>query len=426
MTLKSQINSGESTILEFKETFRYDIKTEGKNKSLKNEVSKAVCGMLNSKGGVTLIGVADDKTIKGIQRDLKLYGEGEKSTQLDKLLIDLNKHLTDSLGIISKKLVDIDVDEIDEKTIIKIEIHPSIEPTYHYNHAFCIRDGPRTIVLASKEMGDYIFNRAKTLNVKSPEEIFREKLENIIPDFQKWTHDKLEQNLSLKVNKNSLDGKIYDYIFGCIVPNTISEDLIDFKSNVIKEYIDNYRIIRDSQNYKTPEFAWQNDESLGEEIRIYPGGKIYFCQMYWAFNKENPKFSLGRLESSSYERLIVKKYQEKYSAPFSHINWGSLNSLLEVICFLFHPQCKIKMVNSPTELFHLEIIVPNMIYEGKRRVFSHSYSTFPTHKSYLGTNKDITYSKLFRFEEIDSTVEDLKRYIMEYFQNPRSRAYSRF
>jgi len=426
MSLRTQINGGETEILEFKETFRYDVKTNINNKALKREVSKAVCGMLNSKGGIVLIGVADDKTIKGIQRDIKLFGKGDESTQLDKLLIELYKHLTDAISINSKKYLNINVDEIDGKKIILIEVKSSIDPFFHFGDTFFVRDGPRTISLLGKKMMDYISERKKSLNVRSHEEMFQEKLEVIIPMFKDWSQEKLKQNLSLKVNKNSLDGKIYDYIFGCIVPNTISEDLIDFKSNVIEEYNNNYSIIKDSQNYKTPEFASQNEESLGEEIRIYPGGKIYFCQMYWAFNKENPKFSLGRLESSSYERLIVKKYQEKYSAPFSHINWGSLNSLLEVICFLFHPQCKIKMVNSPTELFHLEIIVPNMIYEGKRRVFSHSYSTFPTHKSYLGTNKDITYSKLFRFEEIDSTVEDLKRHIIEFYQNPRSKAYSRF
>ena len=47
MSLKTQINEGETNILEFKETFRYDVKTKNNNKSLKDEVSKAVCGMLN-------------------------------------------------------------------------------------------------------------------------------------------------------------------------------------------------------------------------------------------------------------------------------------------------------------------------------------------------------------------------------------------
>ena len=426
MSLKNQINNGESPILEFKETFRYDVKAEMKNNSLKNEASKAVCGMLNSKGGVVLIGVADDKIIKGIERDLNLYGKEGESNQLDNLLIDLNKHISDSLGITSKKLLNINVGEIEGKKIIMIDIKPSIEPVFHSEEMFYFRDGPRTIQLSGKKMYDYISDRKETLNARSLEEIFREKLEIIITEFQEWAQIKLEQNLSLEVNKNKTDGSIYDYIFGCIVPSTTSEDLLDFKSNLIKEYIDNYSIIQESQTYKTPDYARQYEDFLGEEILIYPDGKIYFCQLYNSFPKEHPEFSLGTLDYSSFPRLIVKKYEEKYSAPFSYIHWGSLSSLLEVICFLFNPKCKIQMVEIPTDLFHLEIILPNMIYEGKRRVLSRPFGEFPTYKSYLGTKKDISFHKLFRFNQIDEIIEDLKKFVMEYYQNPVSKGYSRF
>ncbi len=71
---KNLIEKGESDILEFKETYRYNVKTNTKDKKLKDEISKAVCVMLNFKGGVVLIGVADDKKIIGIVRDLNLYG----------------------------------------------------------------------------------------------------------------------------------------------------------------------------------------------------------------------------------------------------------------------------------------------------------------------------------------------------------------
>ena len=124
MSLKPLINKGESNILEFKETFRYNVKNQCKDKLLKSEVSKALCGMLNSEGGNVIIGVTDDKTIEGIQRDLDLYGKGDESTRRDNLLKDLNKHITDSIDIKSKKFLKINVVKIDEKTIIKIEVDP--------------------------------------------------------------------------------------------------------------------------------------------------------------------------------------------------------------------------------------------------------------------------------------------------------------
>ena len=279
MSLRNLINKGESNIIEFKETFRYNVETQSKDKLLKNEVSKAVCGMLNSEGGKVLIGVADNKTIEGIQRDLNLYGKGDESTQLDRLLIDLYKHITDSIDIKSKKFLKINVVEIDRKKIIKIEIKPSNEPFFHSGEIFYVRDGPSTIHLLGKKMLDYISDRAKTLNAKSPEKIFQEKLEVITLEFQKWAQDKLKQNLSLEVNKNNPDGRVYDYLLGCIVPNTLSKDLIDFNSNLIKDYIDNYSIIKRSQTYNTPEYARQYEQFFGEEISIFPNGTIYFCQI---------------------------------------------------------------------------------------------------------------------------------------------------
>jgi hypothetical protein len=314
------------------------------------------------------------------------------------------------------------VAKIDEKKIIKIEIKPSNEPFFHSGEIFYVRDGPRTIQLLGKKMLDYISDRTKPLNIKSPKKDFQ-KLEVINPEFQKWAQDKMKQNISLEVNKNNPNGRIYDYILGCIVPTTISKDLIDFKSNLIKDYIDNYSIIKRSQTYKTPDYARQYEQSLGEDILIFPNGTVYFCQIYWAFNKGQPDFSLGKLESGDYERLVVKKFKEKYSAPFSYIKWGSLESLLEVICFLFNPKCKIKIVQSPTDLFHLEIIVPNMIFEGKRRGLS-SFGGFSSYKRYLGTNKDITFRKSFRFNEIAETIEALKSHLMEYYKNPANKGYS--
>ena len=297
MELKELIEKGESNTLEFKESFRYNIKTNLNDKSLKDEVSKAVCGMLNSQGGLVLIGVTDDKTIKGIQRDLNLYGKGGKLNQIDKLLIDLNKHITDSVGVISKKLLNIKMVEIEANNLIKIEVQLSNEPVFHFEERFYFRDGPRTIQLSGNKMYDYISDRKETLNVRAPEEIFQEKLEVIIPEFKIWAQNKLKKNYSLEVNENPINGLINDYILGCIIPSTTSEDLINFESNFIKEYFNNYSILKKSQTYKTPDHTKQYVEPTGEEILIHPDGKVYFCQNYNYFNKEQPEFSLGRLEN---------------------------------------------------------------------------------------------------------------------------------
>lgn len=423
MSLKNLIKMGESGMLEFKETFRYNVKTNTKDKALKDEVSKAVCGMLNSKGGIVLIGVADDKRIEGIERDLNLYGKGNESTQLDKLRMDLDDHITNAIDIKSKKFIKIDVVNVDVKKIIKIDVESSIEPFYHSeDEIFYVRDGPRSIRLSGKKMGEYISDRSKYPSIKSNEELFHENLELAYSEFREWAHEKLNQNFSLEVNKNNKFGRIYDYLLGCIVPHTVSDDLIDFSSDIIKNYIDDYSLFKYSQTFKTPDYVCQYEKIFGEEILILPNGTVKFCQVYSTFNKEQPDFDLGTLEKDDFGVLDVKRVKEKYSAPFSYIKWSTLQSLLEVICFLYHPECKVQIVKSPTVLFHSEIIIPNMIYEGKKR-FLPSFGGSRSNKIYLGREKDITFRKPFQYDEITEIVKSLKKHIIDYYKNPANKGY---
>ena len=423
MSLINLIKKGESNTLEFKETFRYNTETNQKDRRLKNEVSKAVCGMLNSDGGIILIGVADDKSIMGIERDLRLYGIGNESNRIDKLKIDLNDHITNTIGIKSKKFLKTKIIEIDGEKIIKIEINPSNDPFFHSeDEIYYVRDGPSTIKLSKRKMGEYISDRSKSSFLKSPKELRQIKLDNISNEFQNWVRKKLENILVLKINIDSQDGLIYDYIFGCIVPDSLSDDLINFNSDLIKEYIIDYSIIKTSQTYKTPELARQYEPNIGEDILIHPNGIIYFCLNYNYINPEKPEFSLGYLESRPSEILNVKKHQEKYNAPFSTITWGKLESLLEVVCFIFHPECKKNIIRIPTESFSLELIVPNMIFNGKRRILSRS-GGFPSHKKYLGDKKDIIIREFFEYNKIPEFVDSIKTKITDFYQNPADKGY---
>ena len=206
---------------------------------------------------------------------------------------------------------------------------------------------------------------------------------------------------------------IYDYIFGCIVPRSLSDDLIDLNSDFIKNYIDDYSIIKRSQTYKIPEHARQYERDNGEDILIYPNGVIYFCLNYSFVDPKNPEFSLGYLESEPYEKLDVESHQEKYNAPFSSITWGKLESLLEVICFIFHPECKINIVKIPTESFSLELIVLNMIFNGKKRSLS-QFGGLPSYKKYLGGKKDIIIREIFEYKKILEFVDSIKKKITDF------------
>ncbi len=67
--LRALIARGESANLEFKSSFRWDLRENKVNRALEAVVLKTLAGYMNSSGGTLLIGVADDGSIVGLDRD---------------------------------------------------------------------------------------------------------------------------------------------------------------------------------------------------------------------------------------------------------------------------------------------------------------------------------------------------------------------
>ena len=67
--IERQIARGESATLEFKSTFRWDMREGRVNRSLETVIMKTLAGYMNAHGGMLLIGVADDGTIVGLEHD---------------------------------------------------------------------------------------------------------------------------------------------------------------------------------------------------------------------------------------------------------------------------------------------------------------------------------------------------------------------
>jgi len=71
--LSELIRSGESQVLEFKETSRINLHTGSKDVKIEDAVVKTVAGFLNADGGDLLIGVADGGAARGLDPDLALF-----------------------------------------------------------------------------------------------------------------------------------------------------------------------------------------------------------------------------------------------------------------------------------------------------------------------------------------------------------------
>jgi len=154
-SLLEYINTGESTILEFKSSSRWDYYQEKINKELKMEIIKTVAGFMNSEGGTLLIGVNDDGEIVGIENDVKTLSK----KNLDGYELHLNSVIASSIGPEYTPFINICFDEFEDKKVCIIEIESSTHPIFIKNNdrrEFYIRQGNSTRLLDSEETHKYI------------------------------------------------------------------------------------------------------------------------------------------------------------------------------------------------------------------------------------------------------------------------------
>lgn len=124
-TIQEIINLGESSTLEFKSTFQWDIIQKLKNKALRKSVLKTIAAFLNTEGGTLVIGVEDNKNICGLMNDLKLLENSE-----DKFMNLLATTISDSIGPEFAGLVKIRIEKVDLQPIAIIEVERAMMPAY--------------------------------------------------------------------------------------------------------------------------------------------------------------------------------------------------------------------------------------------------------------------------------------------------------
>lgn len=149
------IAQGENDRVEFKSSVRWDFKTNAVNKRLQGAVAVAITGMLNSEGGTLLIGVADDGTILGIERDLQTLRK--KNTDGFQLL--LTDIVRSYVGVEYMAYVRTRFELIDDKQICVVAIEKSPTPVFFATsdgHEFWVRTGNSTRSLDVKATLGYI------------------------------------------------------------------------------------------------------------------------------------------------------------------------------------------------------------------------------------------------------------------------------
>lgn len=149
------ITDGESDLIEFKSSLRWDIKKQTINKSLDKAVIKTIAAFLNSKGGTLVIGVDDQGEVLGLDKDMMALPK-KNTDGFELLLLDL---LSTRLGADLAAFVKIIFHNINDKEICRVIVSPAPRPVYVKDNAdakFYVRLGASTRELNVADAVNYI------------------------------------------------------------------------------------------------------------------------------------------------------------------------------------------------------------------------------------------------------------------------------
>ncbi len=155
--VKKLISHGESSSLEFKSSFRWDVKQSKVNKQLVFAILKTIAGFMNNNGGTLLIGVADGGKIIGLENDYKSL----KKPDRDGFEQSIVTAISTNLGTDLCNYVHVIFHSINGNDTCRLIIMPSPRPVFlkqEGNTKFYLRTGVSTRELNIEEASKFIAN----------------------------------------------------------------------------------------------------------------------------------------------------------------------------------------------------------------------------------------------------------------------------
>jgi hypothetical protein len=158
--IHSIIAQGESNLLEFKSSFRWDLKQKRVNKRLEIAILKTLAGFLNSTtGGTLLIGVADTGQLIGLENDYQSLKRQDQDGFEQCIMTAISSNLGADLAPFIKVLFHV-VDN--NQHICRLIILPAPRPVFlsqNKTPQFYLRTGGGTRDLNIQEAVDFITHR---------------------------------------------------------------------------------------------------------------------------------------------------------------------------------------------------------------------------------------------------------------------------
>jgi len=120
------IARGESATLEFKSTFRWDLRENRINRALESVVMKTLAGYMNGLGGTLLVGVADDGSIVGLEFDYSALKKPDRDG-FEQVLMTV---VASKLGGDACQNVQAVFHSVESKDVCRVIVTPGHRPVY--------------------------------------------------------------------------------------------------------------------------------------------------------------------------------------------------------------------------------------------------------------------------------------------------------
>lgn len=147
------IADGESGILEFKQTLRFNLKSGKNGKEIEHASLKSVAGFMNSEGGTLLVGIADNGAVTGFKED--------KFGNADKAMLHFNNLVNQSIGAEFSRYLDTAIIEVQGEEVLRVFCLPAAVPAIlkqGQTEEFYVRSGPASRQLTISQFYEWLQN----------------------------------------------------------------------------------------------------------------------------------------------------------------------------------------------------------------------------------------------------------------------------
>lgn len=129
-SIMDRFKERESSTVELKSSFRYDIKNKKPNPKMEKIIAKTISAFMNSEGGTLFIGVDDEGNVLGLHEDYQTL----KKQNSDGFEIEFRQSIEKyTRNKVANEYLKVKFHSVDTKEICEVIISPSSRPVFVYD-----------------------------------------------------------------------------------------------------------------------------------------------------------------------------------------------------------------------------------------------------------------------------------------------------